>query len=352
MAKKTENNISAIERRKQDFSNLLSKDEFIKSLEKVVPKHITPERVVKTALVAASRQPKLFECTKQSFLQAVMRSAELGLDCSGTLGQGYLVPYYNSKIQQRECQFIAGYQGLISLARRSGDISRIESRIVYYKDRFDVQYGLDQKLIHEPFLGGDRGDIVCVYAIAELKDGSKQLEIMTIDEVNSIKARSKAKDDGPWKTDFGEMARKTVIRRIVKYLPMSTELQKAIEVDDLQFDFDNYGKAIEDVKAGVEGLKERLGRKKVESGEIGPEEVVDPKFEEKKKKAVDKLKKAEKKAKREKETLEPDEPTAKYQCSRCEQRFPVKPANNQCTTCFGKVGEIVPAKAEYNDIPF
>lgn len=75
--------------------------------------------------------------------------SKLGLDCVGTLGQGYLVPYYNSKIKAYECQFIAGYQGLIELARRSGNIARIESRVVYEKDAFEVEYGLNQKLVHQ-----------------------------------------------------------------------------------------------------------------------------------------------------------------------------------------------------------
>jgi recombination protein RecT len=265
-------NQNQIQQAKKNLEGLLRREEFQRSLADVAPKHITKERIVKLALVAASRQPKLFECTPQSFLQSVMKSAELGLDCVGTLGQGYLVPYYNGKIKAFECQFIVGYQGLIELARRSGNISRIESRVVYEKDEFVVEYGLEPKLIHKPYLGGDRGKIVCVYAIAELKDGSRQVEVMTLDEVERIRDRSKAKDGGPWITDFAEMARKTVIRRLAKYLPLSPELAKAIETDDQQFDY--HGAPLDvaaDIQAGIDGLKKRL-KKKIDSAEIADAE--------------------------------------------------------------------------------
>jgi len=270
-------NTNQLANAKKNLEGLLNSEQFQRSLADVAPKHITKERIVKLALVAASRQPRLFECTPQSFLQSVMKAAELGLDCVGTLGQGYLVPYYNSKIKSYECQFIAGYQGLIELARRSGNIARIESRVVYEKDAFEVEYGLNQKLVHKPYLGGDRGNIVCVYAIAELKDGSKQLEVMTIDEVNRIRDRSKAKDSGPWVTDFAEMARKTVVRRLAKYLPLSPDLVKAIETDDQQFDSRNQAADIAaNMQAGVEGLKKRL-KKKIELPRLNVVRSVDAK---------------------------------------------------------------------------
>lgn len=301
-------NANQLTKAKRNLEGLLNSDQFQKSLADVAPKHITKERIVKLALVAASRQPKLFECTPQSFLQSVMKSAELGLDCVGTLGQGYLVPYYNGKIKAFECQFIAGYQGLIDLARRSGNISRIESRVVYEKDKFDVEYGLDQKLIHKPYLGGDRGKIVCVYAVAELKDGSRQLEIMTLDEVERIRDRSKAKENGPWVTDFAEMARKTVVRRIVKYLPMSPDLVKAIETDDQQFDYNHAADMAGGMQAGVAGLKERL-KKKLESKTVddAPAEETDPEFEAKKKAQIDALNDAEQQDESEQETEESSE---------------------------------------------
>lgn len=210
--------------------DLLNSPGMIESMRQVLPKHLTPDRLVKMALVAASKQPKLLQCTGVSICKAVMTASELGLDCSGTLGSGYLVPY------KTECQFIPGYRGLIDLARRSGQISRIESHIVYKQDEFTVEFGLDQKLIHRPYFGADRQEgrdnVVCVYGIAELRDNTKQLEVMTVSQIEAIRRRSPAGNSGPWCEHWEEMARKTVVRRLCKYLPMSAELERALTIEN------------------------------------------------------------------------------------------------------------------------
>lgn len=216
---------------KGNLRALLSKPENMQSIRDVLPKHLTPERVCKMALVAVTKQPKLLNCTVTSVMRALMTASELGLDCSGTLGSGYLVPFAN------ECTFMPGYRGLIDLARRSGEVSTIEARVVYKQDVFRVEFGTDPRIIHEPYMAADRksdkASMVCVYAVAVLTDGTKQSEVMTLADIEAIRNRSRAKDDGPWKTDYAEMARKTVVRRIMKYLPLSSELiGKAIEADD------------------------------------------------------------------------------------------------------------------------
>lgn len=208
----------------------------------ILPKHLTPERMTKMVLIAANRQPKLLECTAASIAQSLMRASELGLDCSGTLGDGYLVPFKrNFKVGNdwrsvMEAQFITGYRGFINLARRSGSIQAIEARVVYANDKFTVKYGQPNPITHEPKLVGPRGEIVCVYAVAWLAGTDRpQTEVMTLDEIHGIRMRSKTynaqkkKNDGPWDTDFAEMARKTVVRRIAKYLPLSPEVEKAIQ---------------------------------------------------------------------------------------------------------------------------
>ncbi len=198
----------------------------------VLPKHLTPERVVKQVMVAASRNPRLFDCTQMSIAKSMMDASELGLDCSGSLGQGYLVPFFNGKLQSYESQFIPGYRGLIDLARRSGKIASIEAHNVHQKDSFEIEYGLNPKLSHRPYVDGDPGKIKLSYAIAKMTDGSMQVEVMTGNQVEAIRQRSKAKDSGPWVTDTEEMYRKTVIKRLCKYLPLSPELARAIEIDD------------------------------------------------------------------------------------------------------------------------
>jgi recombination protein RecT len=195
----------------------------------VLPRVLTVKRLLKAAAVACINTPKLLECSQISILNSVMKAASLGLDVSGTLGGAYLIPY------GKTCQLIIGYRGLIDLARRSGEISTIEAHLVYKQDRFDLRYGTDAKIEHVPYLGEDRREeYLAVYAVATLKDGTKQTEVMTIADVHRIQnmSRSASLPDSPWKNHWGEMARKTVVRRIAKYLPLTVELAEAIEADD------------------------------------------------------------------------------------------------------------------------
>jgi len=200
----------------------------------VLPKHLTPERIMKIATVAVSRTPLLLECTPASVVQAVVLSSQLGLEAGGPLGHAYMVPYRNGKTGKYEAQFIPGYRGLIDLARRSGQVSSIEAHCVYEKDEWEyanTESGV--KLRHVPFWDGDRGKLTRVFAIARLKgEAIPQIEVMSRSDVDKIRAKSKAKDSGPWVTDYDEMARKTVVRRIVKYLPMSVELVSALSLED------------------------------------------------------------------------------------------------------------------------
>ncbi len=199
----------------------------------VIPRHLTPERIIKAAQIAASRNPDLFECTTASIVAAVIRASELGLDPSGTLGSAYLVPFRNKHTGNREAQFIPGYRGLIDLARRSGEISSIEAHIVKQGDKFELEFGLNPKLVHVPDLqGAENRAVLAAYAVAVLRDGARQAEVMTRAQLEGIRSRSKAGDCGPWVSDWEEMARKTVVKRLVKYLPVSVELQKAIEYDN------------------------------------------------------------------------------------------------------------------------
>ena len=138
------------------------------ALAQVLPKHVTPERMLKVALTATSRNPDLLACKPMSLLRAVFQAGELGLEAGGLLGEGYLVPFKD------EVQFIPGYRGLIKLARQSGQLASIEARVVYELDAFELEYGLEPKLLHKPYLGGEnRGPLKFVYAIALLKDGGK-----------------------------------------------------------------------------------------------------------------------------------------------------------------------------------
>jgi recombination protein RecT len=203
------------------------------AINAVLPKHLTGERLIRIVGAAASRQPELLECTPLSIAQAVVASSQLGLEPVGSLGHAYLVPFSNGRNGQREAQLIIGYRGLIDLARRSGNIASIEAHVIHERDAFDVCYGLESKIEHRPYMGSDDpGSIVAAYAIARFKDGTVQTEIMTIKEILAIRDRAKASKFGPWVSDFDEMARKTVVKRLCKYLPLSAELADAVAVDN------------------------------------------------------------------------------------------------------------------------
>lgn len=195
----------------------------------VLPRHLTPDRLVKVALNCIFKTPALQKCSAASLYQSVISAAELGLEPGGALGHAYLVPFGTV------CQLIIGYRGFIELARRSGQLAQIEAHVVRECDVFDVEFGLTPKMSHRPKLDGDAGKPVLVYMIARLKDGSSHVEVMTAADVEKIRLRSRSGQSGPWQTDWEEMAKKTVLRRGMKYLPMSSELARAIEHEDEEF---------------------------------------------------------------------------------------------------------------------
>jgi recombination protein RecT len=194
-------------------------------LAQVLPKHVKADRFVKVALAAISKSPDLLECEPNSVLLSIMQAGQLGLEPTGVLGSAYLVRYGN------RCQLIIGYRGLIDLARRSGQILSIEAHVVHAKDTFQCSFGLEPTLKHEPCWDEDPGELRFVYAVARLRDGAVQFEVMSKAQVDAIRRQSKAGNSGPWVSHYEEMAKKTVIRRIAKYLPLTVEMQTAAAVD-------------------------------------------------------------------------------------------------------------------------
>lgn len=194
-----------------------------KHLSDVAARGLNPERLIKLAILATNKNPALAKCDMGSVFLALMQCAELGLEPSGTLGGAYLVPY------GRQCQMIIGYRGLIDLARRSGVLEQVEAHVVYERDTFECEFGMTPKLRHVPEWNDDRGSRVLVYAIFRLKGGGVHVEVMGIREIEAIRQRSRSSGSGPWATDYDEMAKKTVVRRGAKYVPMSTEALDALE---------------------------------------------------------------------------------------------------------------------------
>lgn len=198
----------------------------------LMPKHLTPERMVKGFLAAATRNPKLLECTQISILNTVLTAIALGLEIGRPRGGMYAIPFFNNKINAYEAVAVPDYRGLIQIAVNSGRVLSIEAREVYEGDEFDYAYGLNPYCTHKPAAKG-RGDLTHVYAVAAIKDGPPSFEVMTTEDVDAHRARSKAKDSGPWKTDYPAMALKTVIKKLCNLLPQAQEdkLALAMEVD-------------------------------------------------------------------------------------------------------------------------
>lgn len=194
-------------------------------IAKALPSVVTPERFTRIALTALSSNPKLAGCSQNSFLGALMQAAQLGLEPNTPLGQAYLIPYGG------ECQFQIGYKGMLDLAHRSEQISTIGAYVVYENDRFDYSYGLEPVLIHKPALR-DRGAAIAYYAYYKTRDGGFGFEVMSRDDVQQHAERfSKAYRTGPWKEHFDEMAKKTVLKKVLKYAPVKTDFARAVLSD-------------------------------------------------------------------------------------------------------------------------
>lgn len=191
-----------------------------------LPKHMTPERMARIVTTEIRKTPALVNCEQGSFLGAVIQCAQLGLEPGNSLGHAYILPY------GKQAQLIIGYKGMIDLARRSGQIISISARVVRDGDFFEYEFGLDESLVHRPAEDGNEGEITHVYAVARLKDGGRQFEVMSKAQVIAVQSQSKAGKSGPWVSHWEEMAKKTVIRRLFKYLPVSVEIQRAVMLDE------------------------------------------------------------------------------------------------------------------------
>lgn len=207
-------------------TNKLQK-EISKALPAAVKASMTPERFARIAISAIQKNPKLAETKPQTFMISLMQAAQLGLEPNSPLGQAYLIPY------GQETTFQIGYKGLLTLAYRNPQVATIQARTVYENDDFEVEYGLHEDIRHKPTLG-DRGDPIGYYAFYKMRDGSGSFVFMSRAEMEDFRKQySKAnKPDTPWNTAFDGMAKKTVIKRLLKYAPIGGDLQEAISVDE------------------------------------------------------------------------------------------------------------------------
>lgn len=238
---------NALEKASEPVSLIQLIRQSTKELGKALPNHLNPERMARIALTAIRLNPKLAECTPQSFLGSLFVLAQVGIEPVG--GRAYLVPFKNSKKvivngkeewkSIMEVQAILGYRGLIELFYRHESALTVEMQTVRKNDQFDYQYGTEAYLRHKPAIDG--GEAIGYYAIAKMKGGGSIFRFMTRDEcIEHGKKHSKTYDkktgeffpDSPWAKDTDAMCMKTVLIQLAKVLPLSIELQRAIAVDE------------------------------------------------------------------------------------------------------------------------
>lgn len=199
------------------------------SLPKEAAKKIAPDRAIRLVMNEARRMPQLLECDPMSIVGAMLTASALGLEIGSHLGQAYLIPFKGA------ATFVPGYKGLIALAYRSGQIASLAAHVVYQGDEFEVELGSLPSIRHVPKLSDSAGSAVYYYAIAQLTGGGTVFDRpLTIADARRTKEASPGgrKPNGPWTTHFDEMARKTAVRRLAKYLPASPELAMAVAQDE------------------------------------------------------------------------------------------------------------------------
>lgn len=217
------------------------------AIERALPSHMDASRFARIMTTIIRSTPELAECLttergRTSLLGALMQCAQLGLE-PGPLGQAYIIPFRNKGVQ--EAVFVPGYRGLIDLARRSGHIRSIYANEVREADHFVISYGVGGTLEHKPDWKKSDSPVVGYYAFAELVGGGYQFTIMSKDQVEAHRrAHSKAKY-GPWKDHFDEMAKKTLIRRLAKSLPMTVEYMRAEQADGQAVQLTDEGELID-----------------------------------------------------------------------------------------------------------
>jgi len=198
-------------------------------IKRALPKQISPERFARIAMTAVRNTPKLQACEPISFIAALMQSAQLGLEPNTPLGQAYLIPY------GKEVQFQLGYQGMLTLAYRTGEYQSIYAMPVYANDEFEYEYGLNEKLVHKP-APDPEGEPIYYYAVYKLKNGGHGFVVMSRQQIERHRDKyspsAKQGKFSPWNTDFDSMAKKTVLKQLLKYAPKSVEFATQIAQDE------------------------------------------------------------------------------------------------------------------------
>lgn len=202
-------------------------------IERALPKHIDADRIARIAITAIRTNKDLQSCEPMSFIAALMQSSQLGLEPNTPLGEAYIIPYKDKGVPS--ARFEMGYKGLLSLAHRTGEYRTIYAMEVFSNDEFDYAYGLDPYLTHKP-AEEPEGEPVKYYAVYHLKNGGKEFRVWSRNKIeqhaNKYSQAFKRGWTSPWKTDFDSMAKKTVLKDLLKYAPKSIEFSRALSMDE------------------------------------------------------------------------------------------------------------------------
>lgn len=217
---------------RQSFVKFVEADAFKKQLALALPKHVTADKMLRILLTQMNKNPGLYECTRDSILGGIMTAGQLGLEIDGK--KASLVPFNDRKSGGKIATLIVGYQGFIELAYRHPKVAGVRAKVVYEKDLFDYDEGLHPRLVHKPYEGDDDpGSLKYAWAICNIDGGGATFVVVNRREVMKAKesARGADRTDSPWKTHEASMWMKTAVRRLAPFMPQSSELSEALNVD-------------------------------------------------------------------------------------------------------------------------
>lgn len=208
-------------------------NQLLPQIRKALPSIMTPERFTRITCTAIQNNPKLAQCSPVSFLNAMMNAAQLGLEPNTPLGQAYLIPYWNGKAKCYEAQFQIGYKGLLALSYRTRMFQTIQAHTVFENDRFEYAFGLEEKLVHIPAMS-NRGNPIYFYALYKLDNGGYGFQVMSREDCDRHRdqySKASQKGSSPWDTAYEAMCKKTVLKQLLKYAPVSSDIMQAMTVD-------------------------------------------------------------------------------------------------------------------------
>ena len=229
---------TAVAKKQGTAVDYLNNEKFRQQLAAALPKFLDTDHFIRSAITEFRLNPALAECSVPSVLGYFMQAAACGLEPASMLGQCYPVPFNNKKTGQKEVSFILGFRGMLSIARRSGEIASVIAECVYEKDEFSIEYGMEPKLIHKPYIDGDPGAFRGAYTVIRFKGEGIEpvIKYMPKAEIDKHRARSKSNSYGPWVTDYQEMAKKGLAVDTPIPTPYGWKTMGDLEVGDQVYD--------------------------------------------------------------------------------------------------------------------